>query len=179
MTASRLPGVGYELKRHQFDWAKSNGLSAITWTFDPLVRRNCVFNLTKLGAIAYEFLPNFYGMMTDDINAGDVSDRLFAYWPLIQKTNSAKIQITENIALINKDGIPHRNIFDSKQPFAIYLPEDIELLRKSNLDLVKLWRNHLHELLSAAFNSGAKITEMVDNRNALLVTPLEKSKGIT
>ena len=52
------------------------------WTFDPLVRRNAYFNLHKLGARAVDqYLPDFYGRMTDGINAGDTtSDRLYIQW---------------------------------------------------------------------------------------------------
>ena len=43
----------------------------MTWTFDPLVSRNARFNLTKLGAHAVEYLPDFYGAMEDGINSND------------------------------------------------------------------------------------------------------------
>ncbi len=50
------------------------------WTFDPLVRRNAWFNIAVLGAEVAEYLPSFYGSMTDAINAGDESDRLLVAW---------------------------------------------------------------------------------------------------
>jgi predicted GNAT superfamily acetyltransferase len=170
VTASRIPGIGFDLKQHQFAWAKQQGIQAITWTFDPLVRRNCAFNLDKLGAQVIEFLPNFYGVMTDDINAGDVSDRLFAYWS-ITPSGYQKISQTENVALANHDGHPQIQDFNPKQSYAIYLPEDIEALRKSNLGLVQSWRTEVHNLLSQAFEQGARINQMIDNRQALLITP--------
>ncbi len=45
-------------------------------------RRNAYFNLTKLGAVPDEYLPNFYGPMTDGINGGDDTDRLLVRWRL-------------------------------------------------------------------------------------------------
>ena len=53
----------------------------ITWTFDPLVRRNAWFNIGVLGAHVAEYLVDFYGPMTDAINANDESDRLVVAWP--------------------------------------------------------------------------------------------------
>ena len=91
VTGSFQPGAGFELKQHQFKWAKQQGLAGITWSFDPLVRRNCVFNFDKLGATAVEYLPNFYGTMTDEINAGDDSDRLFVYWDLVQGKSDGSV----------------------------------------------------------------------------------------
>jgi predicted GNAT superfamily acetyltransferase len=75
-------GVGYALKTHQRAWAAEQGLTAVTWTFDPLVRRNAWFNIAKLGAGVEEYLVDFYGPMDDGINDGDASDRLLAVWPV-------------------------------------------------------------------------------------------------
>lgn len=73
-------GVGYALKLHQRAWCRERGLARITWTFDPLVRRNAHFNLVKLGARPEAYLTEFYGAMADAINEGDASDRLLAVW---------------------------------------------------------------------------------------------------
>ncbi|MEV1175825.1 GNAT family N-acetyltransferase, partial [Nonomuraea sp. NPDC049784] len=73
-------GIGYALKSHQRAWCLERGLDRITWTFDPLVRRNARFNLAKLGAMPEEYLEDFYGDMADAINEGDASDRLLAVW---------------------------------------------------------------------------------------------------
>ena len=54
----------------------------MTWTFDPLVRRNAYFNLVKLGATAVAFHQDFYGSMQDEVNAGDLSDRILIEWDL-------------------------------------------------------------------------------------------------
>jgi predicted GNAT superfamily acetyltransferase len=78
-------GVGFALKQHQRAWALERDLPVVTWTFDPLVRRNAFFNLVKLGAEIVEYLPNFYGPMGDGINAGDESDRCMVSWPLARE----------------------------------------------------------------------------------------------
>ena len=60
----------------------SHDLNRVTWTFDPLVRRNAYFNLVKLGATAVAFHRDFYGSMHDTVNAGDLSDRILIEWNL-------------------------------------------------------------------------------------------------
>ncbi len=50
--------------------------AAVSWTFDPLIRRNAWFNLGKLAADADGYLPNFYGSMDDAINRSDDTDRV-------------------------------------------------------------------------------------------------------
>ncbi len=74
-------GAGRAMKLHQRDWAAERDIPWITWTFDPLVRRNAWFNIEVLGAQVSEYLVNFYGPMTDSINAHDESDRLVVAWP--------------------------------------------------------------------------------------------------
>ena len=46
----RDKGVGYALKTDQWNWAKKKNYSYLSWTFDPLVRRNAKLNIAKLGA---------------------------------------------------------------------------------------------------------------------------------
>jgi predicted GNAT superfamily acetyltransferase len=75
-------GLGFELKQHQRWWCLERGVNVMEWTTDPLVRRNGYFNLTKLGALAPEYLVNVYGEMKDGINAGEESDRLLIRWKL-------------------------------------------------------------------------------------------------
>jgi predicted GNAT superfamily acetyltransferase len=75
-------GIGFALKLHQRAWALARGVPLVVWTFDPLVARNAWFNLAKLGALPTAYLEDFYGPMTDAINAGMASDRLLLTWRL-------------------------------------------------------------------------------------------------
>ena len=75
-------GIGFALKVHQRAWALARGVPLVVWTFDPLVARNAWFNLAKLGALPTAYLEDFYGPMTDAINAGMASDRLLLTWRL-------------------------------------------------------------------------------------------------
>ena len=190
VTASRLAGAGFQLKQHQREWAAGHGVDAITWTFDPLVRRNCVFNLEKLVAPAIEYLVNFYGVMHDDLNAGDESDRLLALWPTAApKLRDAfapvgataigsEFAISSEAALsaisIGSAGQPvlspeAASLISSRKPFAVYLPPDIERLRQTNIEAAKSWRNAVREVLHPSFESGAQVRRMFDNRAALFV----------
>jgi predicted GNAT superfamily acetyltransferase len=154
VTGSFQPGAGYELKQHQFNWAVRQGLAGITWSFDPLVRRNCVFNFEKLGARAIEYLPNFYGTMTDEINAGDDSDRLFVYWDL---AGSSSLEVDSPEAI-------------SPKAISVEIPEDIETLRRTDLAEAKLWRSKTRETLDPLMAQGWTISRMKD-RSHLLVEP--------
>jgi predicted GNAT superfamily acetyltransferase len=69
-------GFGLAIKAHQRNWSRAHGIVAITWTFDPLQRRNAWFNLVRLGASVIGFHPNLYGCLGDDINGELETDRL-------------------------------------------------------------------------------------------------------
>ena len=148
VTASSVPGFGFNLKQHQKLWASTNEIDAITWTVDPLVRRNAVFNFEKLGAVAIEYLPNFYGSMADSINLGDESDRLFIRWP-VSLTEAAQPAIGETKW--------------------IELPADIESLRKSDEAAAKEWRLKIREAMLPWFESGAIIRSINAERTAVLI----------
>lgn len=170
VTAASVPGVGYQLKQHQFAWAQERELGGITWTFDPLVRRNCVFNFEKLGALAIEYLPNFYGTMTDAINAGDDSDRILAYWPVQESMDSA-VTKTSAVALKNNAGAPEVVSYDDTKAFWVELPEDIESLRKSDLALARDWRKAVRSVLQPALDDGWFIAAVNEGRTGILVEP--------
>ncbi|MDG4865948.1 GNAT family N-acetyltransferase, partial [Streptomyces sp. T-3] len=82
--SARMRGrsVGFALKAHQRAWALQRGAARVSWTFDPLVRRNAYFNIGKLAADPAQYLPNFYGRMNDGINGADDTDRLLVEWRL-------------------------------------------------------------------------------------------------
>jgi predicted GNAT superfamily acetyltransferase len=170
VTGASMPGAGLALKMHQRAWAADCGLTAITWTFDPLVRRNCVFNFEKLGAFAVEYLPNFYGTMTDVINSGDESDRLFAYWP-----TDGEIEISsgnsDQFALRNIDGVPVLQDFDPSRAYWIDLPADIEGLRHNDLATAKEWRVAVRELMHEPIENGWFIRSISSDRTAVLLEP--------
>src|SRR2546428_5653023 len=87
----RHGGVGYALKLAQRALCLDRGITLVRWTFDPLLSRNAYLNLAKLGATADRFLPNFYGEMTDVLNAGERSDRLVVRWDLEQEASGPAV----------------------------------------------------------------------------------------
>ena len=74
-------GIGLALKLAQRAWALQAGASHMTWTFDPLLRRNARFNITRLGAVVTEYVVNFYGEIADGVNDPE-TDRLAVVWNL-------------------------------------------------------------------------------------------------
>jgi len=134
-------GIGETIKRHQWDWAKENGFDSITWTFDPLVRRNAHFNLVKLGARVLGYHQNFYGELDDGINAGEQSDRVLVRW-----------DVTGVAAPSGKSFVE-----PSKAAFVIETPVDIEQLRKTDRVQSDGWRARQRAAFESAQLAGLQV----------------------
>ena len=76
----RDQGIGRRLKLFQRDEALSRGIRRMQWTFDPLEIKNGYLNLVKLGAIARDYAPNFYGVSSSRLQGEIPTDRLYAEW---------------------------------------------------------------------------------------------------
>ncbi len=136
----RHAGVGRAIKLHQRSWAAERALRWITWTFDPLVRRNAWFNIAILGADVDAYLPAFYGTMTDAINAGDTSDRLLVTW-----------DVTAPLPSTPRDGS------DAPGGRRVLTPNDIVELRRHDPAAVSRWRSETREALTAALDGGGRV----------------------
>jgi predicted GNAT superfamily acetyltransferase len=75
-------GIGTAIKLWQRQWCLDRGITEMTWTFDPLVYRNAVFNIARLGAVGLAYHTDYYGPMDDDHNAGLPTDRVVLRWSL-------------------------------------------------------------------------------------------------
>ncbi|MFJ6700112.1 GNAT family N-acetyltransferase [Streptomyces sp. NPDC091272] len=169
-----LPGrrAGLALKLHQRQWALARGLSRITWTYDPLVRRNAHFNLTKLGARPVEYLPCFYGAMEDAINGGDDTDRALASWDLNREPPRpgppAPLPADAVTALSVRDGRPVVGRLDAPT-LLVEVPPDVEGLRRTDPRAAKEWRLAMREVLGGLLADGARVTGFHD-RTCYVVT---------
>ena len=137
----RDKGVGYALKIDQWGWAKKNSYSHLSWTFDPLVRRNAKLNIAKLGVDISAYHPNFYGEMPDALNAGDESDRLMVSWRTEADRPKARELITN----------------PETRDVLIEIPEDIVAIRSKNQSESMKWRRQVREQFLAAFEKNGKV----------------------
>lgn len=151
-------GLGRAMKRHQRSWSIDNGLAAITWTFDPLVRRNAWFNLHVLGATAVEYHENFYGPLGDEINGDDDSDRLLARWDLRSvRAERAAVGSLEPAVAGDDDVV-------------VEIPDDIVALRSNEPGLAFEWRRRLRTTLAPLLVD--RYVRGLDDAGHYVVSPL-------
>lgn len=148
-------GLGTALKRHQWRWAAAEGFEAITWTFDPLVRRNASFNLASLGCEVDGYHPDFYGRLVDDINSDGSSDRLVVRWAVAGR------------------GEPPvgRRVEVRAGDLTIPTPDDVGALRAGDPGAVAAWRARHREAFGAALGGGRIVRGVTDRGDYVVGAP--------
>lgn len=171
-------GVGFVLKQFQRTWALEHGYNTIKWTFDPLQRGNANFNLHLLGATANIYHVDYYGMMTDGINAGLPSDRLEVNWnlrsPRVKKLSmgmpSPALRIfdspDENLLLLScgKRGQPiqhHSNGLPQKS-YLVEIPVSITRIKQTAPQIALEWRLALRAIMESVFKKGFLLVDFLE-----------------
>ena len=183
----RDQGIGAAIKQHQRAWALEQGIPVVSWTFDPLVRRNAHFNVNRLGVEVRDYHPDFYGVMADAINAGDRTDRLVAWWvvdseraraaadgDLVIPDHASLLRTTRDLIRLD-DGVPY--LSDPPAPgetVLVSLPDDVVSLRRADPALGLAWRLVVREALTSAFAAGLRVTA-VTSAGAYVLTPEESA----
>jgi predicted GNAT superfamily acetyltransferase len=169
-------GVGFALKVHQRAWALARGVRRVVWTFDPLVARNAWFNLAKLGAVAHAYLEDFYGPMTDAINAGMASDRLLLTWPLEDPAVAAACAGRPRLPGRAGQAVPAAlSAGPDLEPLAhpvaapavtVAVPPDVEAMDAGRR---RAWRQAVRDALGGRLAAGAAVTGFLRDPDRYLV----------
>jgi predicted GNAT superfamily acetyltransferase len=182
-SAYRNSGIGTKLKWQQRTEAIKKGYDLITWTYDPLETANGYLNIGKLGARCRNYLPHFYGEMTDALNEGLPSDRFMVKWwiksdSVAQKAQlqQSKSQVKENISLIHtfidKRGLPVPQSIDlnrtnaKNSSFLVPIPAAFQQLKKQDPMLANQWRLLTKKVFSHYFAHGFEVDDFIKNEGA-------------
>ena len=167
-------GVGVAMKLHQRAWTLERGVTRVRWTFDPLIRRNAHFNLRKLGAAVTEYLPDFYGRMSDARNAGHGSDRFLVQWALDVVPTGAlgHLELPEWVALRGEREPVFVQPPEPGSSGTVALPPDMEALRREAPDLARTWRELTGRVFEATIAAGTHRITGVDDAGRYRLEPL-------
>jgi predicted GNAT superfamily acetyltransferase len=187
----RDSGLGFALKRAQWQMVRHQGIGLISWTYDPLLSRNANLNIRKLGAVCNRYRREVYGQMQDGLNTGLPSDRLEIDWwvntrrverrlsrharrpldlahyfaagaEIINPTTSGENGwAVPGEAIILQEG----NRFPGKQMksslLLVEIPFDFQKMRSTNIELAREWRLHTRILFEGLFQQGYLVTDFV------------------
>lgn len=166
-SAYRGLDVGYRLKLAQRERVLAQGITRITWTFDPLQSLNAHFNFCKLGVVSDSYKTNFYGEESSSFLHSIGTDRLWLTWMLegshvrqrMKKERPAEPINAESPPLIHvePDGSPgplnlHEGLTGERA--FIEIPADINALQRQSPDLAVLWRESTRRAFTEALTAG-------------------------
>ncbi len=169
-------GIGFEIKQYQRNWALKNGYSEICWTFDPLQRGNANFNLHVLGGTTSTYHVNYYGEMTDGINAGLPSDRVEVVWNL-KNARVKRLALKKEISnvLIPKKFSDNNFLLEAQNDspalqelslehknYLVEIPRNINSVKHASTDSALAWRIALRTALQTAFQAGYVASDFVE-----------------
>jgi predicted GNAT superfamily acetyltransferase len=176
----RSKGIGFALKRAQWQMVRKQGLDRITWTYDPLLSRNAHLNITRLGAVCNTYLRSAYGEMHDGLNTGLPSDRFQVDWWVNTErvkrrlSRRSRLTLTPDAyrlaeatmleALLDQEPIirPARETPAlTGTLLLVEIPYDLQALKTVDLSLARDWRFYTREVFEKAFAAGYLITDFV------------------
>ncbi|KGN39046.1 GNAT family N-acetyltransferase [Knoellia subterranea] len=155
-------GIGLAMKEHQRQWAGEQGIASVSWTYDPLIRRNAWFNLGRLGARVVDYMPEFYGVITDSINAGDLTDRVYVDWPVVEAP-ALELSPLESFEAVVRSDVTSGAVSPAENPESwpdlvrCAVPEDIESLRRTDPGAAREWRLALRAGLHGGMTHGFEV----------------------
>jgi predicted GNAT superfamily acetyltransferase len=177
----RDSGVGFALKRAQWQMVRHQGLDHITWTYDPLLSRNANLNIAKLGAVCNTYRRSEYGDMRDGLNAGLPSDRFQVDWWIntrrverrlskrargpLKLDNFSKAELQPLYApLQGTPGLLHPPEHFSPLEGHLLLaeiPSNFSALKEADFSLARDWRFFSREVFETAFAAGYIVTDFI------------------
>jgi predicted GNAT superfamily acetyltransferase len=174
--AHRNFGLGFRLKRFQWEFVRGQGLELMTWTYDPLLAANASLNIARLGAVCSLYRRNEYGELDDDLNAGLPTDRfqvdLWVNSPRVCRAMTGEPHSAEgheplsgiNLPLPGKVVQPPTpevlsSLRDAAERVAVGIPADFQSLRASDGRLAAEWRFATRVTFESLFARGYQVVD--------------------
>jgi predicted GNAT superfamily acetyltransferase len=183
-------GLGFALKRAQWQMVRRQGIDRITWTYDPLLSRNAHLNIARLGAVCNTYLRDVYGEMRDQLNAGLPSDRFQVDWWVNTQRVSRRLSkrprpqldlahfldagtIIINPSQLSVNGLPmpgYRSLAGDLVQLSdgeytplllLEIPADFQALRKADITLAGEWRLQTRSMFEELFVSSFLISDFI------------------
>lgn len=181
----RSHGLGFALKRAQWQMVRRQGIDRITWTYDPLLSRNAWLNITKLGAVCNTYLEDYYGEMHDELNIGLPTDRFQVDWWLNSRRVNMRLSrkkrgaldlahyLSAETPIINsshpgQDAWPEPSDQDAlpvgpllPNILLVEIPADLSGLKTARPDTALRWRLSTRAIFLQLFQQGYLVTDFI------------------
>ena len=167
-------GCGLRMKLLHRKIALARGIPSICWTFDPLQSRNAKLNITRLGAIVEEYVPDCYGHFPSVIEKGLPSDRFVVNWRIgtarVERRLRGEAPAFDlslprvNEARLNARGFPenralHLTLQDPR--LLVEIPSQTDEMRSEALPLARRWRLEARRIFRRYLAAGYRVEDFI------------------
>ena len=149
----RDQGFGLKMKQVHRRIALERGIKSICWTFDPLQSRNARLNISRLGALAEEYVPDCYGRFPSLLEKGLPSDRWVANWRISTARVEKRLRGETppfpgalprvNETRLNAQGFPQNRAIRldlTHRRLLVETPAQTDAMRTQAMPLARRWR---------------------------------------
>jgi len=160
-------GFGFKMKLVHRQIALARGLKSICWTFDPLQSRNARLNISRLGAVAEEYLPDCYGRFPSLLEKGLPSDRWVANWRIATARVAARLRGETppfdaalprvNETRLNAQGFPQNRTIRldlAHRRLLVETPAQTDAMRSQAMPLARRWRLEARRIFQHYLSAG-------------------------
>ena len=154
--------VGYKLKLAQRDRVLAQGITRITWTFDPLQSVNAYFNFCKLGVSSDTYKIDFYGPETSSVLHRLGTDRLWVTWLLDSERVQKRLEGVAPLVAVDAEGWPREPAVKAAlagEHAFIEIPSDINNVQRQNAEQAVRWREVTRRGFTEAFAAGFHVSD--------------------
>lgn len=158
--------LGAKLKLAQREYVLKQGITVMSWTFDPLQSPNAYFNFNKLGVISDRYFINFYGADAASFLHQNGTDRLWVTWHLTgrfvaeqleKKGSPPEFEKIKSLVEIGTNDAPRIGGFGealAQAQTVIEIPLDINAIELQNIELAFEWRKATRKAFIEAIAAG-------------------------
>ena len=168
----RDQGFGFKMKMVHRRIALDRGLKSICWTFDPLQSRNARLNISRLGALAEEYVPDCYGRFPSLLEKGLPSDRWVVNWRIATARVEERLRGKApafvptlprvNETRLNAQGFPQNREIRldlTHRRLLVEIPAQTDAMRSQAMPLARRWRLEARRIFQHYLSAGYRVED--------------------
>jgi predicted GNAT superfamily acetyltransferase len=167
----RDQGLGFRMKQVHRQAALQIGLKSICWTFDPLQSRNARLNISRLGAVVREYVPDCYGRFPSLLEKGLPSDRWVVDWQIASARVEKRLggehpSFPATLKRVNETRLDARNFPVNRsirldltdRRLLVETPAQTDAMRARAMPLARRWRQDTRRIFKHYLAGGYRVT---------------------
>jgi len=165
-------GFGFKMKLFHRQVALERGIKSICWTFDPLQSRNARLNISRLGALAEEYVPDCYGRFPSLLEKGLPSDRWVVNWRIatarVEKRLRGETPAFDsslphvNETRLDSQGFPQNRAIRldlADRRLLVETPAQTDAMRSRAMPLARRWRLEARRIFQHYLSRGYRVED--------------------